>query len=746
MAGLTLIKNPLAPFERERFELADGERPIDWLQRHYPRGVGGALRYFVNGAERSIDDLDYQPRAGDVIVLAVSPVEPISLTAILTSIAISAALTAASMVLSMLFAKPAAPAFANSGNNQPSPVYSVRGSQNTARLGECVPVPYGNVLHTPDLCSQPYIFFTGNTEEYLSMLLCIGFGDFTIQQILIGDSDADTIDLNAAQWFIVPPSVHLQRVGNIAALFDPPFEENMLTSTEVGGLEFIYPGDQAGYFRMGKSGQVGRYFWLDIEFPQGLYQLSAGGDTESTDVDWSVTIVEADGNGNPIAGTEQFFHFDQSGAGQSPLRVTYDFDAGHDASWLILLVRNTAQYPNNSKEMNRFQWTSLRMRVSMPPDQPVYGNTTLLAVRIHAGQISSTANNLIKVRLQRNLPPLGVGAPVASASPADAFCDIMTNPDYGARRPLAEVDVDRLAALKAFWAEGGGSYEFNVVYTANSTVWDALTASMHVVAATPLPLGNLMSVAQDGIKPARSIMFTEQNIAADSFALTYSWAAVGDHDGVEIEYRNPSTFAPAYAAWPAAASDPDTITLFGCTDDTHARQFARLQWQRRNGNRRAVSFDTELEGLIPILGERVALAHTMPRWGQSGHVIAVDGLAVTLDRNLLWDDPSLVPPYVIGFRDQYGGISNVVQCTRGPTDNVAVLAAYPWVGLSEGGFETEPTQELTHFAFGDGRQAVKDFVLTSLAPRQGKQVAVAGLYYDPAVYADTLAFLAFPVP
>jgi hypothetical protein len=38
--------------------------------------------------------------------------------------------------------------------------------------------------------------------------------------------------------------------------------------------------------------------------------------------------------------------------------------------------------------------------------------------------------------------------------------------------------------------------------------------------------------------------------------------------------------------------------------------------------RRMVNFRTELEGLIPTYGDLIAIAHDMPRWGESGDVVA----------------------------------------------------------------------------------------------------------------------------
>lgn len=745
MASLIFAKNPLAPLDREVFTLGDGERPIDWLLKHYPPplGCGGEVHFSVNGQERPLDDLGYEPAPDDVVLLAVNP----GLEAFLISLAVALIVAGLSIAIELLFfKKPQAPAFTAAANAEPSPVYSVRSGQNVARLAEPVPVVYGNVLHTPDICAQPYKFNLNSQDEAFDVLLCLGHGDFTVQQVLVGDTDAN--DMEGVQYHVATPAEHNFQIGNLAGVFTPPFYENMLSSVEVGQQQFINMGDSAGWFRLGKSGQTGRTIFVDITYPQGLYQLLDDAiNYTGTQVSFGLLVQEADPNGNPLAGTLMSFSQNEATLNaKNPLRRTYSFDCGRSANWLVQMQRQTEQFPNGN-EVNNYVWTGLRLLIDTPlaPGVQAYGDTTLLCVRILATAVSSSANNQVRVRLQRNLPSLGAGPNVPTTSPADAFTDIITNAVYGARRPLAEVDTGRLRALQNFWALGGYDYGFNAIYTGRTTVFEALTNTMQVVAAAPLPLGALMSVAQDGIKSVRTMMFSDQNIARDSFKLSYTFNRDGDNDGVEIEYRDPLTFAPAFARWPVDSQDPEKLTLFGCTDARQAGEFARLSWQRKTGNRRAVTFDTEMEGLIPILGERAAVSHTLPRWGQSGFVLAVAGLTVTLDRKLAWDEPLFVPPYAITFRDEFGGISSVVQCTRGPTDDVAILASDPWAG-SEGTWSLVGTQERTHFAFGDATRAVKDFIWTTLAPKDDHHVTVSGVYYDPTVFVGSFAFLAYPVP
>ena len=102
MASLNLLRNPLKPLSREQFTLPAGTRVIDWLQEHHPKGFGMPVRFYVNGREKELDDLDYAVGDDDVVILALMPGDPTGgiLTTIAINLAIAAILSAASFAIS----------------------------------------------------------------------------------------------------------------------------------------------------------------------------------------------------------------------------------------------------------------------------------------------------------------------------------------------------------------------------------------------------------------------------------------------------------------------------------------------------------------------------------------------------------------------------------------------------------------------------------------------------------------------
>jgi len=729
MARLIFLKNPLSLRTRDEHELKPGRSVIDWLLENHPppNGCGGALRWWINGEEqKSLDNLDYVPAADDVVILAAAPGWAAIAVAVISSI-IVAALSVAIQLLFFNKTTPRTPEFLQD-DAQPNPAYNVRAQGNIPRLGEPVPVIYGSVLVTPDHAMQPHSWFE-NDEQWLDQLFVISQGEVEIHEVLLGDTPADLVVGGALTYAIVPPGQHLQTPGNLG--FHANFWENVVTCPEVQSIELVGSGDTAGFFRLSKTGQIGRYVMVDIEVPAGVFfQASFGGNISPSHLTFQVHISQVDDDGNLVGSlvTNGLDIFEQT---RNAIRRTYTFDMGFSANWAVRVERLT---PQSSETTDRMVWSGLKMRADIAG--PIYGDVTLIAVRVRATVGLGEGSQLIRVRCTRKLPPLGSGALAATTNPADALADIYCNQVYGARRPTAELDLAKLGTLRSLWA----GYQFSAVYVARSIVWEALNHAVQGMAAQPLPVGAQLSVAQEGKKAARSMLFTEQNIARDSFALHYEFDRPGANDGIEVEFREPANFAPAFVRVPYDSNDPEKIILFGCVDATHAGEYGQLLWNKRQAQRQTIEFETELEGLIPYIGERVAVSHSLPWWGMSGFVAGLSGLTVTLDRELTWAD---VPaPWYMMFRTQTGGPTAPVEVTPGPQPHQAVMASLPTSDWHVG----DDRQEPTHFVFGSATEVVRDFVLGDVKPKGGVKVSLGGAIYNPSIYDGTLSFLAGPVP
>jgi hypothetical protein len=756
VAALVLLRNPLVPHTREVHEMAEGARVIDWLQEHYPKGFGMPVRFSVNGIEKPLDDLDHAMAPDDVAVIAVMPGGLPALSAVALNLIVSLVMAGVSYLLGQLF-QPKQRSGAKGGDVS---IYDVSNDQNAARLGDPIPVVYGSVLTTPDYISQPYNFYSWAISsynqsytgiQYLDMILCVGQGNIDVTALYLGSTLSATPDAGVVTWRAFKPAEHQQTMGVISSTMGGGFHENVITSPEVSNQEFNEKNDSAGFFATCKPGQTGSRFQIDIVFPGGLTDPDNSGDIKGRSVSWDVFYRLIDGNDAQVGPVYSKRLFANTSAARTnsgpdtvtiwstseseknrsiignPLRRSYMITCPSSGRWAVKIVRVT-DAPNAKDGQGRFIWSALRLYADYPAGQ-AYGKVTLVACRIKASHgMGGEASSRIRVRAVRRLPPPAGGAEAQSTSAADAFADIYTDPTYGAARPRAELDTAALTALRSRWV----GYEFNYVFSDRITVWDALRTVTTPFAAEPMPSGQLMSAVQDGIKSVRTMLFTDANIVKDTFNVGYSFDQEGAPDGVEIEYLNASDFKQSYVRYPLASLKPDQFTLPGVTSATHAAQYARLAWQRRLGQRKSVTFDTEMEGVILQIGDRIGISHHVPKWGDSGLVIGLSGNTLTVDHDLDWTGGSKS----IVLRRPDGGVTDPVLVSRGTSDNRVVLPGAPATTVN-----VDNDSEYTSFAFGNATMLVRDFIVTSVKPNGENTVTIEAVNYEPGIFSGAMGYL-----
>jgi hypothetical protein len=757
MAALVLLRNPLTPHTREIYPLDAGTPVIDWLQSEYPDGFGMPIRFYVNGTEKPLDDLDYEVTDDDVAIIALMPAEPVSLTTLGVSLLISAVLAAASYFAMRAFM----PKESSKQTGGRVSTFDIASDQNAARVGGAIPVVYGTVLTSPDYISQPYTWYMWdqsswgqpyNGVQYLDFVMCVGQGDINVTDVYVGDTRTQTIDAGVVQWNAFRPAQHRSQMGSISVAMGGGFHENVVTSPEVSNQEFAEANDTAGYFTTCKPGMKGSKFQLDIVFPGGCFDPDNNdGDLKGRYIQFRVDYIEVNDadvqvgavrsvvvdastvSGAMISGPETTTiriansYEKNKTAITAPLRRSYMVTAPKSARWAVKVTRITAA-PNAKNGTDRFIWAGLKLYADYTA-AAVYGDVTLLACRIKASQgLGQDASVRLRVKATRLLSPPRGGDEVTSDNAADAFADVYLNTIYGAARGRSELDVDTLTNLRSKWS----GYKFNHVFRERTTVWEALRTITIPFAAEPLPLGSMMSVAQDGVKPVRSMMFTDANIVSGSMTVNYSFDEEGAADGVEVEYLDPKDFRQVYSIFPADADQPDRFLLEGVTDATHAQQYARLTWQRTRKQRKTISFDTELEGLLLQMGDRIGISHNVPKWGDSGLVIAVSENRLFVDHDLDWSGGA---KYIM-LRTPLGEATDPIMVTMGSQPNVVVLP-----GAAPTTINIDNEYEYTSFAFGTAANLVRDFVVTAAKPSGENTVTVEAVNYDTSVFNGAMSFL-----
>lgn len=610
---------------------------------------------------------------------------------------------------------------ASGGLASPSPTYALSAQGNLARLGQPIPSMYGRHIVYPDFAAAPYAEYAGN-EQFLYQLFCIGQGEYEVEAIRIEDTTISSFD--EITYELVAP-------GGSVTLFPTEVE----TSGEVAGQEAL-TSTTLGPFVANDAGTVTNALAIDVVMGRGVYYATDSGGLSSMTVQWHVEARTIDDSGTPTGsfftlGTESY-----TAATTTPQRKSYRYSvpsARYEVQFTRLDTKQT-----DSRYGHELAWTGLRAYLPSTQD---YGQVTLLAMRLRAtNNLSQQASRKINVIATRKLQTWSAGAgwstsAVATRSPAWAFADVC-RAAYGAQLADARIDLEALVALAATWASRGDT--FDGVFDSQGTVWEALTQIARAGRAVPYIQGGIVHCVRDEAATLPVAMFSQRNILRNSLKLQYLFASEETADAVDVAYFDESTWTERIvrAELAGGTSDrPAQIKLFGVVDRDQAWREGMYVAAANRYRRRLITFGTEMEGFIPSLGDLIAVQHDLPRWGQSGEVVAwVAGTkTATLSEPLDW---SAGGPHKLAFRTRGGSPSGPYTATAGVDVWHVVLS--DWVSGTDPTPDTGATRERSHFAFGP---ADEEYILArvlGVKPKTPETVEIAAVVESDYVHtADT---------
>ncbi|QTD91753.1 host specificity factor TipJ family phage tail protein [Burkholderia anthina] len=591
-----------------------------------------------------------------------------------------------------------------------SPTYGLQSSSNMARLLDAMPVVYGRMKVKPDLASAPYTEFSGN-DQYLYQLFCITQGEIEIESVLIGDTPI--ANFSEIDYEIVGPNRPVTL-----------FPDNVVTSTEVSGIELQAPndgGDWIGPFVASPAGSSANFIGVDLTLPTGLFYANDDGSLGSLALTYTAQARKIDDSGNATSDwlTLDTREFRMSTAQPQQMSYRYGVDAGR----YEVRLKRTTNLNTDSRAQNRIDWAGLRAYL---PSERYYGDCTLLAMRARAtNNLNSNSARDLNVVGTRKLPVWNGTAwssPQPCRSIAWAIADACRNTTYGAGLPDRRIDLNVLLALDAVWTARGD--QFNGVFDTKGTFWDALTTICAAGRAVPMYLGGQVSVVRDEIKTVRTAVFTPDNMTPGSLSIQYSFYSADTPDCVDLQYYDEETWQwKDVLCVPEGAPglNPSTIKMVGVTNRAQAWREGIYRAYANRDQRKQISLTTELEGLIPEYGDLIGVSHDMPKWGISG---TVDGMLrddiVMVDQELEWAEGA---QHYVCYTMPNGRPTAALRVRR-PGDDVDGMSMQLVDELPDDfefsdGFEMEPTR----FSFGpSSTQMMQDCRLISIKPNDDGKV------------------------
>ena len=341
---------------------------------------------------------------------------------------------------------------------------------------------------------------------------------------------------------------------------------------------------------------------------------------------------------------------------------------------------------------------------------------------------AQTRINILGTALVRVWTPAGVWIPdVATRSPVWAFCDVFTA-SYGGSLPDEFLDMPTLYALDQELAALGIFFDW--VFEQKTTTWEAAKSIALICRAVPMLVGNKISMVRDRPQVLPAAVFNENNIVENSLSCGVKLREISDHDGLEIEYINPTTWQPetVVCLGPGDLGDNlKNVKVPGCTDRTKAFRIGMYMRMSELSIRLNVTFKTGMEGFIPSYGDLIAVNHSFPRWGQGGQVVAVSDALVVLS----------VPVTFTPGQQHYLLIRKADGSVFGPaavSDSGVAMTLVLATPIVSAEFFV-PGAEPPIFLFGCGTAWGKLVKIASLAPDGDETVTVKATNYTPLLFS-----------
>ncbi|MGV8987659.1 MAG: host specificity factor TipJ family phage tail protein [Cypionkella sp.] len=677
----------------------------------------------------------------------------------------------------------------------PSPTYSLGAQGNAARLGQPIAVQYGRMLSWPDLAAQPYTEYAGQ-DQYLYQLLCLGAGEFDIHQIRIEDtpissfSEIETqIVAPGEQVTLFPTAVvtstevsgqelvgratlswvhsgttvtftetgHSRSSGQVVELeavsgtlatqiiaIDtiPDADSWTITIASGSGSGSAYvravQGGLTGYVASA-AGTVAHHLGIDLIMPLGLYGSSSGTLTNKS-ITITVQAQQIDETGTAIGSWLTLDTLTITDRSNTPIRKSQRYELVTPGRYQVRAWRVDAQDMSTSVG-HQILLGALRAYLRTTQD---FGPVTLIAMRARAtNNLSLQASRRISVISTRKLPVwngTSWSAPVATRSIAWAIADAARNVGYGPGLPDTEVDLSALLALEAIWAARGDSLDVRL--DQSGTWWDTIQSMARAGRAQCFMQGGILRTVRDSPASVPVQSFSERNMKRGSFVIDYLMPTADTADSIKIEYFDSVRWAMQSVTCTlpgSTATKPSKVSYKGITERAQVNREGLYLAACNRYRRRIVRFTTEMEGRLPMVGELIAIQHSMPGWGQQAEARswAADTRHLRVSEPLIFDPSGI---HYAALRRPDGSLTDPIAVTAGATPYDLILAAAP--GFTP---ETGSERERSHVLFGVATTWSAKAKVARIDPKSLTEYDIQAVIEDPAVHLADQGIVAAPV-
>ena len=506
-----------------------------------------------------------------------------------------------------------------SAGDAADPLYGLTTGSNRARPYEPLALVLGRHRVFPDLLSQPYTE-SEDQDQQLLMALGLGIGDIEVEELRIGETLADKLEGVTTQF---------ARAGE--------------------------PLDLAGanVDTQGGPGEIEDQDWRGLETPDGtvraaldlVHFLGVSKDSSGSaasyrlEVHWRWRPADSNSAWNTDMRTLE--------GGRTQRRDTIRIDLAPAGRWRIEFRRGRGRADRTGEIHDDLSWTALRSyRDVEPADAAIQARIGLELTA--SGQLSGRVER-VSALLRQRVPVVAGGAWTAdgdrrpTSNPAAIMRAFARGWRDGDERLLAgvgladeRIDHDGLARWHA-WCETRGLGCDLAIQRPRSAEEVLGIIARCGRASISWRTGRLGVVWDDPATPV-SALVTPGNIVKGSFRV--EWASTRPADEIVARWTDPDSSweqvvlrrrRPGLVGAPARTAE---IALSGVTRAAQAAAEINLQAARETLHRVRWVWEMGPEGLTLGRGDVAMISHGLIDGGQTGRCVALDGAAVTLDREV----------------------------------------------------------------------------------------------------------------
>lgn len=505
---------------------------------------------------------------------------------------------------------------------------SITGTSNAVNPYGVIPCVVGMYRFYPCQAALPYSEISGD-QQYLRMLLDLGYGDLDISDIKIGDTALSAYE-DVDYQISTAPSLFTQDINelSVGTTLDDNASDTRTTqsSTEEISLDLIF---SQGLFGISDKNET-----LKATANFTIVYANVNTPTTWVSVTGATGLQFSNGGMSAVSGAVQI-----QSSERKTLRcgVRWTVPTGQ---YTVRVTRNTTSYPgaNSSGKIGGCAWSVLR---SVSHSLPSTTGTLKLAIRIKAtDQLQGMIQNLSVLGSQRvrtwNKTTQAFTAPAATQNPAWIYAWLLTQcPAVPRRIADARVDWDGIADWAAECDAKG--YKVSFIMDSARAFSDVIRDVLACGRASFGFRNGLYSAVRDIEQTVPVQMFTPAN----SWGFSYSRAFADLPHALRCKFINPDAnykqdYVTVYAAGYSAANATryEELDLGPVVDPAAAWRLGMYHMAVLYNRPTQYVFNADIENMVCERGDLITCAHDVTGWGEAwGRVVAVDDVAktVTLD-------------------------------------------------------------------------------------------------------------------